>query len=126
MCFTPSAQKKSGVAAVNKFCFSISLVFLIIDLIYIKKRRLEFQYSILWTTVSVSLILLSVNGKLVQYLAACTGILYAPALLFLVGIIFCFLMVFYLMIVISDMKKKITRLIQENAILNDKITEGIK
>lgn len=110
----------------NRFCFSVSVFFLILSLIFIRKRRMEFEYGLLWTGISIVLIILSLNGRLVQYLAKCAGILYAPALLFLIGIIFSFIMIFYLMTVISDMKKKITRLIQDNAILNDKIQERLK
>jgi hypothetical protein len=95
-------------------------------MIFIKKRRLEFEYGFLWAGISIVLIILSLNGRLIRYLAKCAGILYAPALLFLIGIIFCFIMIFYLMTVISDMKKKITRLIQDNALLNDKIQERLR
>lgn len=110
----------------NKFCLIISASFLVINLIFIKNRRLDFQYSFLWTAVSVMLMVLSFNGRLVQYLADCAGIVYAPAFLFLLGIIFSFLMIFYLMVVVSDMKKKMTKLIQENALLNDKLEELLK
>jgi hypothetical protein len=84
---------------------------------------LEFKYSLFWSAVSIILLVLSLNGKLLQYLADYTGIVHAPALLFLVGIISSYLMIFYLMIVISDMKKKVRRLIQDNALLDDKVDE---
>ena len=37
-----------------------------------------------------------------------------------------FMMIFYLMIIISDLKKKITKLIQVNALLDNKINERLK
>jgi len=110
----------------NTFCLFISLTFLIMTILFIKKRRLEFGYSVLWTMVCIILIILSVNGELVNYLSNCLGIIYAPAFLFLIGIMFSFIMIFYLMIIISDLKKKITKLIQVNALLDNKINERLK
>ena len=55
--------------------------------------------------------------------AKATGIMYAPAFLFLMGIAFSLIMIFYLMIVVSNIQKKLTKLIQENSILKDRIEE---
>ena len=110
----------------NIFCLFISLGFLMMTVLFIKKRKLEFGYSVLWTIVCILLIILSVNGNLVSYAASCFGIIYAPAFLFLVGIMLSFMMILYITIIISDLKKKITKLIQVNAILEYKINERLK
>ncbi len=47
----------------NTFCLFISLTFLIMTILFIKKRRLEFGYSVLWSMVCIILIILSVNGE---------------------------------------------------------------
>lgn len=110
----------------NTFCLFISITFLAINVTLIRKRRLEFEYSLLWIIVCTLLIIFSVDEKLVAFLANGLGIIYAPAFLFLVGIMFSLSMIFYIMIVISDMKRKITKLIQVNALLDYKINERLK
>ncbi|ERI93998.1 hypothetical protein HMPREF1982_01254 [Clostridiales bacterium oral taxon 876 str. F0540] len=47
------------------------------------------------------------------------GIYYPPALLFVTGIIFSFLLVFLLTIEISDLKRRVINLTQELAILKN-------
>jgi hypothetical protein len=107
----------------NLFCSMISLFFLAISIIFIRKRSLEFKSGFLWILVSLILMIFSINSTVLEYLAKATGIIYAPAFLFLMGIAFSLIMIFYLMIVVSNMQKKITKLIQENSILKDRIEE---
>lgn len=73
-----------------------------------------------------NLIILSLNKNLLEYLSEFIGITYSPSLLFLVGILFSFLLIFYLMLVISDIQRKLTRVIQDNAILKNKLSEKEK
>lgn len=107
----------------NLFCFMISLFFLVISIIFIRKRSLEFKWGLLWILVSLILMIFSIDSRIVEYLAKATGIMYAPAFLFFMGIVFNLIMIFYLMIVISSMQKKLTKLIQENSILKDRVEE---
>ncbi|MEW9096275.1 MAG: DUF2304 domain-containing protein [Clostridiaceae bacterium] len=107
----------------NIFCFMISLFFLVISIVFIRKRSLEFNWGLLWILVSLILMILSMNSRILEYLAKAIGIMYAPAFLFLIGIIFSLIMIFYLMIVISNMQRKLTKLIQENSILKDRVEE---
>ncbi|MBU5484835.1 DUF2304 domain-containing protein [Clostridium sp. MSJ-11] len=107
----------------NLFCFMISLFFLVISIIFVRKRSLEFKWGLLWILVSLILMIFSIDSRIVEYLAKATGIMYAPAFLFFMGIVFNLIMIFYLMIVISSMQKKLTKLIQENSILKDRVEE---
>lgn len=110
-------------AAMNIFCFMISLCFLAVSIIFIRKRSLEFKSGILWISVSLILMILSMNSSIAEHFAKAAGITYAPAFLFFMGIVFCMIMIFYLMTVITNMQKKLTRLIQENSILKDSTKE---
>ena len=105
------------------YCAILSSVFLVVTLYYVKKRKLEFQYCIFWITIDIILIVLSSNKNLVEDLAKLVGINYAPALLFVTGIVFSFLLIFYITIVISDMKRRIVNLTQELGILKSKVEE---
>lgn len=107
----------------NTFCFVISLIFLTVSLIFIRKRTLEIKYSLFWITISIIMMILSIHVSFTEWLAKFVGIIYAPAFLFLIGIIFNFILIFYLMLLISNIQKKLTRVIQENAILKEEISE---
>lgn len=107
----------------NLFYFIISLFFLVTSIIFLRKRSLEFKGGLLWILVSLILMIFSMNSTIVEYLAKATGIMYAPAFLFFMGIVFCLMMIFYLMMVISSIQKKLTKLIQENSILKDRMEE---
>lgn len=107
----------------NLFYFMISFFFLVISIIFLRKRSLEFKCGLLWILVSLILMIFSMNSTIIEYLAKTTGIIYAPAFLFFMGIVFCLIMIFYLMIVISSIQKKLTKLIQENSILKDRMEE---
>lgn len=99
-------------------CFIFSTLFLMAALFFIKKRVLEFGYSILWLVTGIIMIVLSLNKNLTEKMANLLHIAYPPAFLFLTGIVFTLLLLFNLTIVVSKMQGKITRLIQEFAVLH--------
>jgi len=107
-----------------KYCLALSILFLIGTLYFIKKRVLDFKYSIFWISTSLLMILLSVNKDLTEGMARAVNIAYAPAFLFVTGIAFIFFLLFYLSLVISKMQSKITLLIQEIGILKSCVDEG--
>ncbi len=99
------------------YCAMLAILFLAVTIHYVKKRKLEFQYCIFWIFISLTLIILSTNKNILEVISKKIGIYYSPALLFVTGIIFSFLLIFHLTLVISDMKKRIVKLTQELAIL---------
>lgn len=99
------------------YCFVLSVLFLTVTLYFVKKRILDFKYSIFWISISLVLIILSINKKLAEGMARAVSISYAPAFLFVTGIVFIFFLIFYLTLVISKIQSKITMLIQEVGIL---------
>lgn len=107
----------------NLLCFMISIIFVAMSIIFIRNRRLEFKSGLLWIFISFILMIFSINSAIVEYFAKAVGIVYAPAFLFLMGIAFSLIMIFYLMVVVSKMEKKLTKLVQENSILKDRIGE---
>lgn len=99
------------------YCLLLSILFLIGTLYFVKKRMLDFKYSIFWISISLILIIFSLNIGLTESIARKVGISYAPAFLFVTGIIFVLILIFYLNLVISKMQSKITRLTQEIGII---------
>lgn len=99
------------------YSFILALLFLVVTLYFVKSRAMDFKYSLFWMLISLSLIVLSLNKDLTEWMAGLLNIDYAPAFLFVTGIVFIFAILFYLTIVISKMQKQITALIQEVGIL---------
>lgn len=99
------------------YCLVLSILFLIGTLYFVKKRILDFKYSIFWVSISLILIMFSIDINLTEDMARKVGISYAPAFLFVTGIIFLLILIFYLNLVISKMQSKITLLTQEIGII---------
>lgn len=99
------------------YCLILSVLFLIGTIYFVKKRILDFKYSIFWIFISLMLIIFSLDVKLTEELARRVGIFYAPAFLFVTGIIFLLILIFYLNLVVSKMQSKITLLTQEIGII---------
>lgn len=106
------------------YCLALSILFLICTLYFVKKRILDFKYSVFWISLSLILIVLSLNVNLTEDMAKIVGIYYAPAFLFITGIIFTLVLIFYLNLVISKMQSKITLLTQEIGIIKSCINES--
>ncbi|MCQ1531174.1 DUF2304 domain-containing protein [Lutispora saccharofermentans] len=104
------------------YCFILSLLFLAAALYFSKTRVLNFKYSVFWISISLILIMLSLNKRLTEKMAGLVNISYAPAFLFVTGIVFAFFLIFYLTITISSLQNKITKLVQEIGII--KSTKG--
>lgn len=105
------------------YCLILSILFLVGTLYFVKKRVLDFKYSMFWVAISLVLIILSLNKNLTEWMARAVNIYYAPTFLFVTGIVFVFFLIFYLTLVISRMQKKITILTQEIGIINSKRNE---
>lgn len=103
------------------YSFILSLGFLFLTLFAAKTRRLDFKYSLFWIVISLLFIVLSLDKDITERIAAFVNIAYAPAFLFVTGIVFIFAMLFYLTIVITRMQQKITILVQEVGILKSRL-----
>lgn len=97
----------------------LSLLLLFVVLRLIQRRFLREQYSLLWLLFGVVMFLLSTNTTWLNQLAAVVGVVYAPSLLFLVGIILCLLLILHLTVVISKLTERVVRLTQELSLLRD-------
>lgn len=106
------------------YCLVLSALFLAGTLYFVKKRILDFKYSIFWILISLLMIILSLNKDLTESIAKAVSISYAPAFLFVTGILFILFLIFYLNLVISKMQSKITLLVQEVGILKSVSSEG--
>nr|WP_255570279.1 DUF2304 domain-containing protein [Cohnella sp. CFH 77786] len=90
---------------------SLGLLFAVLHLM--RKRYLREQYSLLWLLFCLVLFVFSLNTRLLEGTAALLGVKYAPALLFLVGIMVCLMLILHLTVVVSRLTERVIRLTQE-------------
>lgn len=108
---------------INVYTISIvlAILFILIVIDLVKKNRLIEKYSILWMIFSAIVLIFAIIPEFTIELADFLGIMYAPALLFLAGILFLLFYVLYLTKVISKQEARIVKLTQEIAILKEKV-----
>lgn len=98
-------------------CIVISSSFLIIVLELVRRQKLKEQYSLLWIVFGISLFIASINVSFIERLSNVLGIKYAPAMLFLFGLLFCFTLILHLTMVVTKLSNQVLRLTQELTIL---------
>jgi len=101
--------------------FSLFFMLAVVDLV--RRRKLKEQYSLLWLLVGLSMLVLSVSRVNLERLAAFLDIKYAPAMLFLFGLIFSFVLILHLTVVISKMSERLVTLTQDFAILRQQLQD---
>ncbi|MGZ9586581.1 DUF2304 domain-containing protein [Paenibacillus marinisediminis] len=97
----------------------LSLTFLIIVLELVRRQKLKEQYSLLWITFGATLTVVSLNVTIVEQIAQWLGVKYAPAMLFLFGLLFCFAIMLHMTIVITKLSNQVLRLAQELTIMKE-------
>lgn len=109
----------------NIYYFSalFSLGFLMVVLEFVRTKKLKEQYSLLWIFLGSLMITLAVWRNLLEKLAKIMGIYYAPSLLFVAGILFCFMLILHYSVIISKLYTQNIILAQEIGLLNKKIEE---
>lgn len=107
------------------FLFSalFSLCFLIVVLEFVRTKKIKEQYSLLWLLIGSVMIILALWRELLEHLAKWVGIYYAPSLLFMVGILFCFILILHYSVIISRLYNQNVILAQEIGLLNKKIKD---
>ncbi len=107
------------------FFFSalFSFLFLVVVLEFVRSKRLKEQYSLLWIFISALMIIFALWRDLLERVASWLGIVYAPSLLFIAGILFSFALILHYSVIISKLHTQNVRLAQELGILNKKIED---
>ena len=97
----------------------ISLGFLSLSVVAIRRRRLRDQAAVLWLAVSLVMVLcsLALPLHLLDHVSHVIGIAYASDLLFLLAVVFLVALVFHLSVNLAAVKDRQTRLVQEIALL---------
>ncbi|MBE3552654.1 MAG: DUF2304 domain-containing protein [Kyrpidia tusciae] len=101
--------------------FSVAFILVVLDLV--RRRRLKEKYSLLWIFVGLLMLVLSTFRSAIEHMAAFFHVYYAPSLLFLVGLVFCFSLILHVTVVLSRLEDRVVRLAQEAAILREEIEQ---
>jgi hypothetical protein len=100
-----------------------SLLFLLFILRLIKRQKLKEEYSILWLFVVSIFLLLSIFRSVLEQFADLVGIHYAPAALLLFLLIDVVAILIHYSVIISKLSGQNKVLIQEVALLKQKVSE---
>lgn len=105
-----------------QICLIIGVViYLIIILNLIKKKRLNLKYSLLWIVTAVIMIVIAAFPKLATYVANAMGIYSVVNAVFIIAGLFALLIILSLTSIVSKQTERIVSLTQEQAILERRI-----
>ena len=99
----------------------VVLVWLI--LLLVRKQKIKPGYSLIWLGLGVGLILVSVFTNLLRWSAIILGVFYEPVGLLLLVIFAMILLLIHFSLVMSSQDGKINLLIQELALVKQKLNE---
>ena len=109
---------------------SLKLVLIVITLIYIllilksiKKKKLQMSFSLFWLITGILLIIALVIPNLVENISKTLGFEIPANMLFCLTIFVSFYLIFNLTVALSKENKKITLLIQEVSLLKKRVDE---
>lgn len=98
-----------------------SILFMLFIIMLVRDNKLEEKYSILWFIFAILILILTIFPKIIDNVAKFFGVYYAPSLLFLIGFIVLTIYIIHISIVLTKQNKKIVKLVQEHAILEDRL-----
>ena len=93
----------------------------ILDLV--RRRRLREEYSWLWLLICLMLFILVVKYNWLVVLSRLIGVVLPTSTLFLGALIFLMILSVQFSVKISNLTNQVKNLVQENALLSDKIEE---
>jgi len=99
------------------------LVFLSVAIELIRRRKLQERYALLWLALGIPMAGFSLFPHLLESISGLLHISYAPSLLFLIGILFSLAFIMHITTVISRLQQKVTRLVQEVALLQMRLQD---
>lgn len=103
---------------------AIAIAFAVVVFELVRRRRLSEKYALLWIAIAAAVVVLGVFSGALSAFAHLTGIAYPPSALFMAAIVVLLLLVLQLYTVVSRLKADVTRLLQEVAILRERIGEA--
>jgi len=83
----------------------------------IRRRLVLERYAILWLCLGAVMLAFGTFPKLLDMVSEAAGIFYAPSFMFLGGMLFSLLFIMHTSVVLTKLRRHVTRLSQEIALL---------
>lgn len=99
----------------------LALLFMLLELV--RRRKLKERYSVLWFVTAATLLVLAFRKEWLDVIADGLGIYNAPTALLLLLIGFLILILVHFSVVVSGLLSRQQTLVQEIALLEDRIAE---
>ena len=96
---------------------SLALLLFIIELV--RRRRLKEEYSVLWVTTAVVVLLLAIWGGLLRSVTHAIGAISQASTLYFFGLIFVVFLLLHFSLRVSQLERRVIALLQEVALLGD-------
>lgn len=103
------------VQRVTALIFSLVLVLVIVQLI--RKQKLREEYALAWLGAGLGILILSVFGGLIRFLAAMFAVSYAPTLALVLGLLFALVVLLSQSVALSSQADCIRDLAQHITLL---------
>lgn len=111
----------NGVSQIQAIAITASILFLLLILFLIQRKRIKEEYSLLWIFFAIVFIIFSFWREGLDYLANLMGVSYPPAALFLILLIAVFLILIEFSIIISKLSDKNKTLAQEIGMIKQEL-----
>jgi hypothetical protein len=100
-----------------------SVIFLLLVLELVRRRRLAEEYSALWIVAALALLAASIRRDLIDRTALWLGISYGPAVLLLGLVVVVSAVLLWMSVILSRQQAQIDHLIEEAAILSAELRD---
>jgi len=114
------------MAKIQIIAIAVSLLFLLFIVRLIIKGKLREEYSIVWISCTLLLIVFSFWRDGLEVIAHLTGVYEAPNLVFTAAIFAVFIYLLHLSVVVSKMQGQNKQLAQEIALLKERMKKEQK
>lgn len=104
-------------------CIVISVIFLLLIIELVRRKKLREEYSLLWILTSIVILLLASFNPLLYFIADLFKAKAPTSVIYMLGIIFLLLINLHFSISISSLKTQVKRLAQKTALLELELTK---
>ncbi|WP_409342130.1 DUF2304 domain-containing protein [Paenibacillus sp. MBLB4367] len=108
-------------ASVFYMCFALSLVFFLVTLGLIRKKKLREQYSLLWLALSGLMMLASLFPSGLDRVAGWLQVSYAPSLLYVLAIVAIMSILLHVTLVVSALTERTITLAQALSLCEEQL-----
>ncbi|MDU7536618.1 MAG: DUF2304 domain-containing protein [Peptostreptococcaceae bacterium] len=109
---------------INRIFFAVvGLIVMVYVYKKVSKNKIAEKESLFWMLGAIGVFILSIIPNTIQIIARLLGIEYAPSMLFMIGIIFCLILIFRLTVCIFSLQQQVKELGQRNAIMQKTLEE---